>query len=119
MELQPSDRTLIEPTQQLELSSNLPLRNYRIRIFDEADRAVVSDDAAENTSHGMRYQVLLREPLLAGHRYAVVIESETGPSFVDGDGAPQPDQRLELQVMGEREKARAVPAPPRSKRRRH
>ena len=108
VELQPSDRTLIQPTQQLELSTNIPLHNYRIRILDEVDRAVVSDDVAESASQRLQYRIFFHQPLKPGHRYTLVLDAETGSSFADVEGAPQPDQRLEFQVTGEREKS--VPA---------
>src|SRR5215471_1132742 len=112
VELQPSDRTLIQPTQQLELSTNIPLHNYRIRILDEVDRAVVSDDVAESADQRLQYRIVFHQPLKPGHRYTLVLDAETGSSFTDVEGAPQPDQRLELQVTGEREK----PAPASIKR---
>jgi hypothetical protein len=108
VELQPSDRTLIQPTQQLELSGNIPLHNYRIRILDEVDRAVVSDDVAESPGQRLQYRIFFHQPLKPGHRYTLVLDAETGSSFADVEGAPQPDQRLEFQVTGEREKS--VPA---------
>ena|SRR5215472_12404328 len=108
VELQPSDRTLIQPTQRLELSTNIPLHNYRIRILDEVDRAVVSDDVAENAGQRLQYRIFFHQPLKPGHRYTLVLDAETGSSFADIQGAPQPDQRLEFQVTGEREKS--VPA---------
>jgi len=105
VELQPNDRTLIQPTQQLELSTNIPLHNYRIRILDEVDRAVVSDDVAENAGQRLHYRIFFHQPLKPGHRYSLVLDAESGSSFADVEGAPQPDQRLEFQVTGEREKA--------------
>lgn len=117
VELQPNDRTLIEPTRQIEVLSNVPLRNYRVRLFDEADRAVISDDAAETTADGMRYRIVFHQPLEPGHRYALVVDHEAGLSLTDSQGLPQPEQRLELQVIGEREKAR--PLPSRRPQRRH
>lgn len=104
VELQPNDRTLIQPTQQLELSTNIPLHNYRIRILDEVDRAVVSDDVAENAGQRLQYRIFFHQPLKPGHRYSLVLDAESGSSFADVEGAPQPDQRLEFQVTGEREK---------------
>ncbi len=104
LELQPNDRTLIQPTQQLELSTNIPLHNYRIRIFDEVDRAVVSDDVAETAGQRLEYRISFHQPLQPGHRYTLVLDAETGSSFTDVEGAPQPDQRLEFQVTGERQK---------------
>ncbi len=104
VELQPNDRTLLQPTQQLELSTNIPLQNYRIRILDEVDRAVVSDDVAETAGQRLEYRIFFLRPLQPGHRYSLVLDAETGSSFTDVEGAPQPDQRLEFQVTGEREK---------------
>lgn len=105
LELQPNDRTLIQPTQQLDLSANIPLQNYRIRILDEVDRAVVSDDVVESPEQRLEYRILFHRPLQPGHRYTLVLDAETGSSITNVAGAPQPDQRLEFQVTGEREKA--------------
>jgi hypothetical protein len=105
VELQPHNRTPIEPTRELELSANVPLHNYRIRLFDEADRAMVSDDIAENSDQRLDYRISLHETLKPGHRYTLILDAQSGSSVSDSQGNAQPDQRLELQVNGEREKA--------------
>src|SRR6476619_5109795 len=39
-----SERPVVDPTQNLELRTDLGLRNHRVRLFDDAGRAMVSDD---------------------------------------------------------------------------
>ncbi len=107
IQLQLNERTPIEPTQQLEISTNMPLQNYRIRVFDEADRAMVSDDVAESSEQRLDYRISFLEPLKSGHRYTLVLDAESGARFSDEQGTPQLERRMELQVVGPREK----PAP--------
>ncbi len=119
VELQPHNRTPIDPTRELELSANVPLYNYRIRLFDEADRAMVSDDVAESSDQRLDYRISLHESLKPGHRYTLVLDAQSGSSVSDSQGIAQPDQRLELQVSGEREKvAPARKIGPKKRRRR-
>ena len=119
VELQPHNRTPIEPTRELEVSANVPLHNYRIRLFDEADRAMVSDDVAESSDQRLDYRISLHELLKPGHRYTLVLDAESGSSVSNSQGVAQPDQRLELQVSGEREKvAPARKIGPKKRRRR-
>jgi len=101
-------RPLIEPTSTLELRSTLTLRNYRVRLFDEVDRAMVSDDAAEESPQGLLYRISLPTPLKTGHKYTLVIDAQTGTSMTDAQGRELPDVRIPFQVSGEKEK----PAPP-------
>ena len=107
-------RPLIEPTSTLELRSSLALRNYRVRIFDEAERALVSDDAAEETPEGLVYRITLPTPLKTGHRYTLVVDAQTGTSLVDARGREVPDLRAGFQILGDKEK----PAPPPAKKKR-
>lgn len=118
VELQPHNRTPIEPTRELELSANVPLHNYRIRLFDEADRAMVSDDVAESSDQRLDYRISLHESLKPGHRYTLVLDAQSGSAVSDPQGVAQPDQRLELQVSGDREKAPPPRKPGPKKRRR-
>ncbi len=104
-------RPLIEPTSTLELRSTLALRNYRVRLFDEVDRALVSDDAAEESANGLLYRISLPTPLKTGHKYTLVIDAQTGTSMTDSQGRELPDLRIPFQVSGEKEK----PAPPQKK----
>jgi hypothetical protein len=107
-------RPLIDPTSMLELRSSLGLRNHRVRLFDEAERAMVSDDTAEESANGLLYRLSLPTPLKAGHKYTLVIDAQTGTSMTDSQGRELPDVRIPFQVSGEKEK----PAPPPKKQRR-
>ncbi|HEX5744817.1 MAG TPA: hypothetical protein VFZ09_01160 [Archangium sp.] len=107
-------RPLIDPTSALELRSTLVLRNYRVRLFDEAERAMVSDDSAEESPSGLLYRISLPTPLKSGHKYTLVIDAQTGTSMTDSQGREVPDMRIPFQVSGEKEK----PQPPPSKKQR-
>jgi hypothetical protein len=107
-------RPEIEATRRLELSTNLAIRNYRIRLFDESDRAMSSDDRAEESGTRLDYQISLREPLQSGHHYVMVIEAQAAGSIEDAQGRSHADQRLEFQTSGPREK----PTPPKRVKRR-
>ena len=109
-------RPQIESTRLIEATTNVPVHNYRIRVFDEADRAMVSDDVATEGGN-LDYQIHFAAPLPAGHRYVLLMDAQTGDSILDAQGRPQPEQRLEFEVAGPREQAPAV-APPSRKRRR-
>lgn len=116
----PGARPLIEPIQTLEVASNLALSNVRIRVFDEADRAMVSDDEVLDPSEpdsgnppGVTgYRIHFPAPLKTGHRYTLVVDAQSGATFSDSEGRAQSDQRLEFQVAGEKEK----PPPPSKKK---
>jgi hypothetical protein len=108
-------RPLIEPTSALELRSTLALRNYRIRLFDEVERAMVSDDTAEESAAGLRYRISLPTPLKAGFKYTLVVDAQTGTSILDAQGRELADLRIPFQVAGEKEKE---PPPTPKKRRR-
>lgn len=95
---------LIEPTSVLELRSTQVLHNYRVRVFDEADRALVSDDSAEESPTGFVYRVSLPTPLKPGHRYVLVIDAQTGTAMTDAQGHELTDIRVAFQVAGEKEK---------------
>jgi len=109
-------RPEIPPIQALVLETNLPLQNYRVRVFDEADRALVSDDEAEDADGGLRYRIQFPEPLATGHRFAVVVDAQTGPELLDALGRSHDDVRLEFRIAGEKEKPRS--RPPKARRRR-
>ncbi|MFL5343525.1 MAG: hypothetical protein ACJ8AT_01970 [Hyalangium sp.] len=104
------EQPTIESTSVLELRSSIGLRNYRIRVFDEADRAMVSDDSAEETPNGVVYRVSLPTPLKSGHKYTLVLDAQTGSTFTDTQGRELQDLRMEFQIAGEKEKE--APAPP-------
>jgi len=106
---------VVSPARQLLLESNRPLHNVRIRVLDESDRALESDDVPEESPTGLRYHIELLHPLEPGHRYAVLVDAQSGATFDDGSGKEVPEQRLEFRTGGEREKAK--PAAPKRKRR--
>lgn len=106
---------LVSPSQQLLVESNRPLHNARIRVLDEQDRALTSDDVPEESPTALRYHIVLSKGLEPGHRYAVLVDAQSGATFDDGSGKPVPEQRLEFRTSGERE--RAKPPPPHRKRR--
>jgi hypothetical protein len=111
------ERPTIESTSVIELRSSLGLRNYRVRLFDEADRAMVSDDSAEESQDGVIYRITVPTPLKTGHKYTVVLDAQTGTTFTDSLGRELQDLRLEFQIAGEKEKDKP-PAPKNEKKKR-
>lgn len=106
----PSEPVNVDAFQVLTLHSNLALPNARVRVFDEASRAMVSDDEVLPPAPGSEftYRVRFPEPLATGNRYSVVVDGETGDSLLDGAGKAHPDTRIALLINGERQK----PPPP-------
>jgi hypothetical protein len=100
----------IEATSVIELHSSIGLRNYRIRLFDELERAMVSDDSAEETPNGVLYRISLPAPLKSGHKYTLVLDAQTGTAFSDTLGREVAELRFQFQVAGEKEKD--TPPPP-------
>jgi hypothetical protein len=107
----------IPPVRTLVVETNLPLQNYRVRVFDEADRAMVSDDEAEHADGGLRYRIQFPELLPTGHRYAMVLDPQTGAQLLDSHGRSHDDVRLEFRIAGEKAKPRPPPQRKRSRRR--
>lgn len=95
---------LLPLTQELVITANLPLHNYRVRIFDEIDRALASDDRPEETTTGVRYHITLLAPLRAGHRYSISLDAQAGATFDDGKGSVLGEERFDIRTEGEREK---------------
>lgn len=102
----PARPTLIDPAQRLTVHLP-PLKDYRVRIFDGADKVVVSDDDAQASDAGIEYAIGLPEPLKRGREYRVLIDAETGPGIVDGSGRRYLDAEWQLKVEGP-----AEPEPP-------
>ncbi len=102
--LDPALVAVLPVTSTLDVTANLPLQNYRIRIFDEIDRALPSDDSPEEASGGLRYHVGLLAPLRAGHRYVVLVDAQKGSVFEVGSGGSQSESRFEFRTEGDREK---------------
>ena len=112
-------RPVIDPTQRIEISGNLGLKNYRVRLFDEADRALVSDDEVLGTPAELDYRIQLPSPLRTGRKYVLAVDAETGASMTDSAGRSQPDQRLEFLTSGEKEKPAAAAGKPAGKAKKH
>ena len=106
---------VVSPTRHLLVESNRPLHNVRIRVMDESDRALESNDVPEESPTALRYHIELLRPLDPGHRYAVLVDAQSGATFDDGSGKEMPEQRLEFRTGGERER----PKPPPQRKRRH
>jgi hypothetical protein len=109
--LDPSAPALLPVTPSLDVTSNLPLRNYRLRILDELDRALASNDSPEETRGGLRYHIALLAPLRSGRRYTVLLDAQSGATLDDGSGAAVNEQRFEFRTEGEREKDAPLKAP--------
>jgi hypothetical protein len=113
--VEPGSRPAIDPPVSLELNASAVLRNYRVRLFDEGDRVVPSDDQAEQADGGTRYRIRFVDPLKPGRRYALVIDAQSGQAFSDAFGREHPDVRVGFVTSGERER----PVKSGTRRRRH
>lgn len=97
----------------IELATNQPIRNYRVRLFDEADKVIPSNDSADDQADGLHYVIGLEAPLKTGYRYALVFDAQNGAAMLDAQGRPISDLRYEFVVAGERQKP--PPPPPKKK----
>jgi hypothetical protein len=104
----PGELPVIEPTSTLELRSTPGLRNYRVRLFDEAERAMVTDDVADDSPERLVYRINLPTALKSGHKYTLVVDAQTGTSMTDAHGREVEELRAEFKIAGEKEK----PPPP-------
>jgi hypothetical protein len=116
--LEPAAAPFLPVTRTLSIAANLPLHNYRLRILDELDRALASDDVPEETAGRLRYRVSLLAPLRLGHRYTVLLDAQSGATLDDGSGRALAEQRFEFRTEGERERE-TPPKRSTSKRRHH
>lgn len=95
----------IDPVQRMSIWIPVVLADYRLRVFDEADRVVPSDDLAKETDGGIDYQVAFVEPLKTGRNYRLTIESQSGQTL---DGFR--DAELLFKVRGEVQREPKKPA---------
>lgn len=109
---------MVSPSWSLEVESNRRLHNARIRVLDESDRALPSDDLPEETTDGIRYRIELLAPLEPGHRYDVLVDAQSGATLDDGTGRELPEQRLAFRTSGERERPKPAATPKRRHRKR-
>jgi hypothetical protein len=102
--LDPSATALFPVTKSIEVTANLPLHNYRVRVLDELDRALPSDDVSDEAQGQLRYHISLLAPLRSGHRYTVLLDAQSVATLDNGSGAALNEQRFEFRTEGEREK---------------
>lgn len=96
-------RPIIEPAIGLSVRSAVGLRNARLRLLDEADRVVPSDDAPGDAgATGFDYSMRFVAPLQPGYRYALTLDAQAGSTALDAWGREVPEQRLELQISGDK-----------------
>lgn len=69
---------LVDPVKQLGIWIPVALTDYRLRVFDDGDRVVPSDDTAHEADGGIDYQVTFLEPLKSGRSYRLTVESQLG-----------------------------------------
>ena len=116
--LEPGEKPVIEPTTTLELTASRGLRNYRVRLFDAAERAMVSDDVAEESDTGLVYRIVLPQPLKTGFEYTLVVDAQTGTAFSDTLCRDVEELRTTFLIAGEKEKPAPPPTPAKKKKRR-
>jgi hypothetical protein len=74
----------LDPVQQLDIRIPAVIADYRLRVFDDGDRVVPSNDTAKEADGGIDYAISFTEPLKAGHKYRLTIEAQRGdeaPAF--------------------------------------
>jgi hypothetical protein len=85
------------------------LRDVRVRLFDDDDKAVPSTDRLE-LGQRTRYTLDPNEPLAAGSLYALAIDGQSGEYATDPSGRSYRTIRIELKTSGEK----AAPPPGKS-----
>jgi hypothetical protein len=88
----------VESVEQLAITTNLTLRDYRVRVTDEAVLPVKSNDAISQAGNGQKYLVKFAEPLKAGKKYTLTIDTANGPTVVDSQGKFHAGAKVELHV---------------------
>lgn len=98
----------VSPDSRFEVE--LPrLADFRVRLLDEADRAVASTDRAEIADR-LSYQLAPVEALVTGSRYALVVDGLKSEFATDDHGRAYELLRVDLKTSGEK------PPKPASKR---
>jgi hypothetical protein len=97
-------KPIIDPPKALHLTTNIPLRDYRIRVFDSADKVVPSDDSPTDYGNHLEYGIVFVEPLDPGSKYSLLIDAQSGAGVTDPSGRSHPDVRREFATSGEKPK---------------
>jgi hypothetical protein len=108
----------VEPTQTLLLSTNIALRNLRVRVLDDDEKLQESDDVQDDGPRGLQYRIQLKSPLEPGSRYTVVLEPQSGTALEAPDGREFPEQRLSFTTSGTKPEPPPPAEEPKAKRRR-
>lgn len=93
----------IDPAKEAFIQFPIPLKDYRIRMFDGAEQVLPSDEEARIEDGGMTYRIVLAAPLKPGRSYAFSVEAELGHEITDMSGRGYRDVRVALKVRGEPE----------------
>lgn len=89
----------VESVARLRLEVRPGLKNYRVRVFDRAQRALASDDEAFESQDALSYEMNFLQALEASEKYTLQIDAFTGESVLDFSGRPLPDFHRILQVI--------------------
>lgn len=118
--LEVGTKSVVPQAARIELETNQALRNYRVRLFDEADKVIPSNDSVDDQPERLHYVIGLEAPLKTGYRYAIVFDAQTGAAMLDSLGRPISDLRYDFVIAGDRQKPEPVskkkPAPKKKKR---
>ena len=93
------------------------LADVRVRLFDEADRVVASQDRLEIGTR-TRYVLVPAEPLVTGSGYTLMVDGLRAELATDDDGGSYEIVRIELRTAGEKPPKEPPKKQRRSKRRR-
>jgi len=100
---------LLQPETQFELE--MPrMADVRVRLFDESDRIVPSNDRLEIGSK-TRYLLVPAAPLTTGSKYTLVVDGLASELATDVAGVPYAIVRIPLKTVGEK-----PPPPPKRSR---
>lgn len=104
--------TEADSTKHLSAFIAAPLTDYRLRVFDEADKVVPSDDVAHEADGGIDYQISFVDPLKPGKTYRLMVEAQLG-SQLDGFK----DAEVSFKVRGQSQPEPKSAKPGKKKRR--
>lgn len=79
----------------------LRLKDFRVRLFDDHDQLVASDDTVAEVDAGIDYRLEFMQPLRAGRGYSLLVDAEVGSVILDEQGRAWDDVRIDLKVRGE------------------
>lgn len=91
----------LDSTRGLQVDFAVQLPDFRVRIFDDHDAVVESDDSlALVEDAGASYRLELKQALKPGHRYLLMVDPEVGSVLVDDHGHSWDEFKTWLRVRG-------------------